>query len=223
VKKESTKSKRVKLPVSRVFRANIKTCLEQNRARNVLQIPLPTPVGFPLVTFVAVVPKQKQAVPNVPVATRVNLVRATVARVNNAPRVNRGYPMMQRLLLARRASLASIKTIWAKLPVYRVFRANIKTCLEQNRAKNVFQIPLPTPVGFPLVTFVAVVPKQKQAVPNVPVATRVNLVRATVARVNNAPRVNRVHPTMQRPILVRRASLASTKNKKGKPLVTSAF
>ena len=79
------------------------------------------------VILVVVVPKRTQAVLNVPVVTRVNLVRAPVARVNNALRVNRVHLMMQRPILARRASPASIKMIWAKLPVYRVFRANINT------------------------------------------------------------------------------------------------
>ena len=82
---------------------------------------------FPLVIRVAVVPKQKQAVPNVSVATRVNRVRAPVARVNNAPLVNRVPPMMQRPILVRLVTLDIIKMIWAKLPAYLVFRANIKT------------------------------------------------------------------------------------------------
>ena len=82
---------------------------------------------FPLVIRVVVVPKQKQAVPNVSVSTRVNRVRVLVVLVNNVRRVNLVRPMMQRPILVRRASPANIKALWAKLPAYPVFRANIKT------------------------------------------------------------------------------------------------
>jgi hypothetical protein len=75
-------------------RVIIKTRPEQNRAKIVLQIPLQTSVGFPRVILVVVAPKQKKAVQSVPVATRVNLVLAPVARVNNALLVNRGRSMM---------------------------------------------------------------------------------------------------------------------------------
>jgi hypothetical protein len=86
-----------------------KTCPEQNRAKNVLKIPLPTSVGFPLVILVVVAPKQKTAVQSVPVATRVNLALVPVARVNNALLVNRGRPMMKRLILVRLVTRDTIK------------------------------------------------------------------------------------------------------------------
>ena len=76
---------------------------------------------------VVVVLKQKRAVQSAPVATRVNRVRAPVARVNNAPRVNRVRPTMIRPILVRPVTRGTIKKILAKLPVYPVFRANIKS------------------------------------------------------------------------------------------------
>ena len=75
----------------------------------------------------------------------------------------------------------------------------------------------------PRAILVVVEPKQKQAVPNVPVVTRVKRVRAPVARVNNAPRVNLVNPMIKTLLLARRVTPASTKKTKDKPLVTSAF
>jgi len=76
------------------IRVIFKTCPEQNHAKYVLKTPLPTSVGFPFVILVVVAPKQKKAVQSVPVATRVNLVLAPVARVKNALLVNRGRPRM---------------------------------------------------------------------------------------------------------------------------------
>jgi hypothetical protein len=78
-------------------------------------------------------------------------------------------------------------------------------------------------VRFPLVILVVVVPKQKQAVPNAPVATRVKRVRAPVARVTNAQLVNLVNPMIKTLLLARRVTPASSKKTKDKPLVTSAF
>ena len=74
-----------------------------------------------------------------------------------------------------------------------------------------------------LVILVVVGPKQKQAVQSAPVVTRVNRVPVLVARVNNAPRVNRVNPMTKTLLLARRVTPASTKKTKDKPLVTSAF
>ena len=80
-----------------------------------------------LVTLVVVEPKQKQAVPNAPVVTRVKRVPVLVVLVNNVRRVNRVRPMMIRPILVRLVTRGIIKKISAKLPVYRVFRGNIKT------------------------------------------------------------------------------------------------
>ena len=70
---------------------------------------------------------------------------------------------------------------------------------------------------------VVVVPKQKQAVPNAPAATRVKRVRATVVLVNNARRVNLVNPMIKTLLLARRVTPANTKKKKDKPRVTSVL
>jgi len=92
-------------------------------------------VLFPLVIRVAVVPKQKQAVPNVSVATRVKRVLATVAHVNNAPLVNRVSPMMQRPILVRLVTRGTIKKIWARRRVCRAYREHMKMTLVRPNVK----------------------------------------------------------------------------------------
>ena len=91
------------------------------------------------------------------------------------------------------------------------------------RAKNVLQIPLPTSVGFPLVSLVVVVPQQKQAVPSVPVAMRVKRGPVLVAFAKNALLVNFVPPTIFRQNLAPFAGAGTTKTNTDKPLATSAF
>ena len=61
--------------------------------------------------LVVVVPKQKQAVPNAPVATRVKRAQAPVAHANNVRRVNRVRPMMIRSILERLVTRGIIKMI----------------------------------------------------------------------------------------------------------------
>ena len=85
----------------------------------------------------AVEPKQKQAVPNAPVATRVNRVPAPVAGVNNAPLVNRVQPTIKTLLRARYATLAIIRRNWAKRLVCRAFLERMKMILVRTLVKLV--------------------------------------------------------------------------------------
>jgi len=113
--------------------------------------------------------------------------------------------------------------VWVKHLVYPVFRANIKTKLEQHRVKNVLKIRLPTSVGCRLAIPAVVVPKQNQAVPNAPVVMRVKLVLALVVLVNNVRLVNFVHPMTKTLLRARHVTPANTKKTEDKPRVTSVF
>ena len=112
-----------------------KTGPEQNRAKNVLQIHLPTPVGCRRVIRAKWVKKAILAVPNAPVVPLAKRVRVPMALAKHVRWVNLVHPITILLTRAYHVFLGRIKQVWAKHRVCRAFLARMKTVPVQPNVK----------------------------------------------------------------------------------------
>jgi len=118
-------------------RVIIKTRPEQDRAKIVLQIPLPTSVGCPFVILVKLVDKVILEVPNASIATLVNRVLARDVNAKHVRRVNFVRPTMQHLIRAGHVAQAIIKKTWVKHRVCHAYQEHLRPLPAQLPAMNV--------------------------------------------------------------------------------------
>jgi hypothetical protein len=115
----------------------IKTRPEQNRAKIVLHIPLPTSVDRPFVILVKLVNKVILEVPNALIATLVNRVLAMEDNVKHVRRVNLVRPMIKILHLVRHVTQAIINKLWVKHRVCHAYQEHLQPFPAQLPAINV--------------------------------------------------------------------------------------